>query len=89
LISGKFLRSQALPEKIRIKGLASNSSTRTVAVGVCDSAIVRGQGSPNSRSVVRRARALTLMRIQSAFEQAGIVFLDSDGSGEIGVRLKK
>jgi hypothetical protein len=29
------------------------------------------------------------MRIQSAFEQAGFVFLDGDASGGIGVRLKK
>jgi hypothetical protein len=31
----------------------------------------------------------TLMRIQSAFEQAGIVFLDEDASSGVGVRLKK
>jgi hypothetical protein len=29
----------------------------------------------------------TLMRIQSAFEQAGIRFLDNDAGGGIGVRL--
>jgi len=29
----------------------------------------------------------TLMRIQSAFEDAGICFLDSDAGGGIGVRL--
>jgi predicted transcriptional regulator len=29
----------------------------------------------------------TLMRIQSAFEQAGISFLDNDAGGGIGVRL--
>jgi transcriptional regulator with XRE-family HTH domain len=29
----------------------------------------------------------TLMRIQSAFEQAGIIFLDNDSGGGIGVRL--
>jgi hypothetical protein len=29
----------------------------------------------------------TLMRIQSAFEQAGVRFLDNDSGGEIGVRL--
>jgi hypothetical protein len=29
------------------------------------------------------------MQIQSAFEQAGIVFLDSDASGGIGARLEK
>jgi hypothetical protein len=29
------------------------------------------------------------MQIQSAFEQAGNVFLDSDASGGVGVRLKK
>jgi hypothetical protein len=29
----------------------------------------------------------TLMRIQSAFEQAGILFLDNDLAGGIGVRL--
>ena len=29
----------------------------------------------------------TLMRIQSAFEQAGIRFLDNDTGGGIGVRL--
>jgi hypothetical protein len=33
--------------------------------------------------------AATAMRIQSALEQAGIVFLDRDASGGIGVRLKK
>ena len=31
----------------------------------------------------------TLMRIQSAFEQAGILFLDDDAGGGIGVRLEK
>jgi transcriptional regulator with XRE-family HTH domain len=31
----------------------------------------------------------TLMRIQSAFEAAGIRFLDSDPEGGIGVRLRK
>jgi hypothetical protein len=31
----------------------------------------------------------TLMRIQSAFEQAGILFLDDDAGGGIGVRLQK
>jgi len=31
----------------------------------------------------------TLMRIQSAFEAAGIRFLDSDDEGGIGVRLRK
>ena len=31
----------------------------------------------------------TLMRIQSAFEAAGIRFLDSDAEGGIGVRLRK
>lgn len=30
----------------------------------------------------------TLIRIQSAFEQAGICFLDTDAGGGIGVRLK-
>jgi hypothetical protein len=34
-------------------------------------------------------RASILVRIQSAFEQAGIVFLDDDASGGVGVRLKK
>jgi predicted transcriptional regulator len=29
----------------------------------------------------------TLMRIQSAFEQAGVRFLDNDAGGGIGVRL--
>jgi hypothetical protein len=29
----------------------------------------------------------TLMRIQSAFENAGIRFLDNDSGGGIGVRL--
>jgi hypothetical protein len=40
-------------------------------------------------SVVRRVRASTLTRIQLPFEQAGIVFLDSDASGGIGARLEK
>jgi transcriptional regulator with XRE-family HTH domain len=31
----------------------------------------------------------TLMRIQSAFEKAGILFLDDDAAGGIGVRLGK
>jgi transcriptional regulator with XRE-family HTH domain len=31
----------------------------------------------------------TLMRIQSAFEEAGISFLDNDAEGGIGVRLRK
>lgn len=31
----------------------------------------------------------TLMRIQSAFENAGIHFLDDDAGGGIGVRLIK
>jgi hypothetical protein len=31
----------------------------------------------------------TLMRIQPAFEQAGIRFLDNDAGGGIGVRLIK
>jgi transcriptional regulator with XRE-family HTH domain len=31
----------------------------------------------------------TLMRIQSAFEEAGIRFLDNDAEGGIGVRLRK
>jgi len=31
----------------------------------------------------------TLMRIQSAFEQAGIRFLDNDSGGGIGVRLSE
>jgi hypothetical protein len=31
----------------------------------------------------------TLMSIQSAFEQAGIIFLDDDAGGGIGVRLGK
>lgn len=31
----------------------------------------------------------TLMRIQSAFEKAGILFLDDDAGGGIGVRLQK
>jgi len=65
--------------------LGSGSSTRTAAVRVCDCAIVRGQTSPNSRP---RCFSI-LMRIQSALEQAGIVFLDSDASGGVGVRLKK
>jgi hypothetical protein len=30
----------------------------------------------------------TLMRIQSAFEQAGIVFLDNDAGAGFGVRLE-
>ena len=29
----------------------------------------------------------TLMRIQSAFEKAGILFLDNDAAGGIGVRF--
>lgn len=33
--------------------------------------------------------ASTLMRIQSAFEQVGILFLDDDAGGGFGVRLKK
>jgi hypothetical protein len=31
----------------------------------------------------------TLTRIQAAFEDAGIVFIDDDGSAGIGVRLAK
>ena len=31
----------------------------------------------------------TLMRIQSAFEKAGIQFLDDDSAGGIGVRFRK
>ena len=31
----------------------------------------------------------TLMRIQSAFENAGIRFLDNDAGGGIGVRLSE
>jgi hypothetical protein len=31
----------------------------------------------------------TLMSIQSAFEQAGILFLDDEAGGGIGVRLEK
>ena len=31
----------------------------------------------------------TLMRIQSAFEQVGILFLDDDAGGGFDVRLKK
>ena len=31
----------------------------------------------------------TLTRIQSAFEKAGILFIDDDAGGEIGVRLGK
>jgi transcriptional regulator with XRE-family HTH domain len=31
----------------------------------------------------------TLLRIQEAFEQAGVHFIDDDESGGIGVRLKK
>jgi len=30
----------------------------------------------------------TLMRIQSAFEKAGILFLDNDAAGGVGVRLR-
>jgi hypothetical protein len=29
----------------------------------------------------------TLMRIQSAFKKAGIIFLDNDAAGGIGVRF--
>ena len=31
----------------------------------------------------------TLMRIQSAFEEAGIRFLDNEAEGGIGVRLRE
>lgn len=31
----------------------------------------------------------TLMRIESAFKQAGVIFLDEDDSAGIGVRLAK
>jgi hypothetical protein len=34
-----------------------------------------------------RVQPTTLMRIQSAFEKAGIRFIDSDAAGVIGVRF--
>ena len=42
---------------------------------------------PASRSTPRDPACLDPMRIQSAFEQAGVRFLDNDAGGGIGVRL--
>src|SRR5450830_554537 len=54
----------------------------------CDCAIVSGQSSPNNHP--RRLLCATfrlLMRIQSAFAQTGIRFLDDDRGSSIGVRI--
>ena len=54
----------------------------------CDCAIVSGQSSPNNHS--RHLLCATfrlLMRIQSAFEQTGIRYLDDDSGSSIGVRI--
>ena len=53
-----------------------------------------GIGTATIRQIQRSAGPVggyvsTLMRVQSAFEKAGILFLDDDAGGGIGVRLQK
>ena len=50
-------------------------------IGSYDGSADRGPGRPIA------AYVSTLMRIQSAFEKAGIRFLDNDSGGGIGVRF--
>ena len=49
-------------------------------------ATVRRIESSNSRAT---SYVSTLSRIQTAFETAGVVFIDDDGSAGFGVRLAK
>jgi hypothetical protein len=73
---------------------ATSKSSRTIA-SCATNPRIRGREFGNQTSMLiplcankaRRQRFDPLMRIQSAFEGAGILFLDNDTGGGIGVRL--
>ena len=64
-------------------GWKQDDLAKAAKIGIATIRRIEGQEGPVMGYVS------TLMRIQSAFEQAGIIFLDDDAGGGIGVRLGK
>ena len=62
-------------------GWKQDDLAKAAKIGIATIRRVEGQQGPMMGYVS------TLMRIQSAFEQAGVRFLDNDAGGGIGVRL--
>ena len=64
-------------------GWKQDDLAKAAKIGIATIRRIEGQEGPMMGYVS------TLMRIQSAFEEAGIRFLDNDAEGGIGVRLRK
>jgi transcriptional regulator with XRE-family HTH domain len=64
-------------------GWKQDDLAKVAKIGIATIRRIEGQEGPMMGYVS------TLMRIQSAFEEAGIRFLDNDPEGGIGVRLRK
>lgn len=62
-------------------GWKQDDLAKAAKIGIATIRRIEGQDGPVMGYVS------TLMRIQSALEQAGIVFIENDAGGGIGVRL--
>jgi transcriptional regulator with XRE-family HTH domain len=64
-------------------GWKQNDLAKAAKIGIATIRRIEGEEGPVMGYIS------TLMRIQSAFENAGVRFLDNDAGGGIGVRLSE
>jgi transcriptional regulator with XRE-family HTH domain len=78
-----MLQSAQIRAARALLGWKQDDLAKAAKIGIATIRRIEGQDGPVMGYVS------TLMSIQSAFEQAGIRFLDSDTGGGIGVRLSE
>jgi transcriptional regulator with XRE-family HTH domain len=78
-----MLESAQIRAARALLGWKQENLANAAKVGVATIRRIEGQEGPMMGYVS------TLMRIQSAFEDAGVRFLDKDSEGGIGVRLAR
>jgi transcriptional regulator with XRE-family HTH domain len=78
-----MLQSAQIRAARALLGWKQDDLAKAAKIGIATIRRIEGQDGPVMSYVS------TLMSIQSAFEQAGIRFLDSDTGGGIGVRLSE
>jgi len=76
-----MLQSAQIRAARALLGWKQDDLAKAANIGIATIRRIEGQDGPVMGYVS------TLMRIQSAFQGAGILFLDNDAGGGIGVRL--
>ena len=76
-----MLQSSQIRAARALLGWKQHDLAKSAKIGIATIRRIEGQEGPMMGYVS------TLMRIQSAFEKAGILFLDTDAAGGVGVRF--